>query len=1140
MHLLATNVAKLDEADTAVDLEQSPADVVVLSFADSDLSALAAAWQSDAAILPALRLANLKKLKHPMSVDLYVERVVAHARMVIVRCLGGFEYWRYGLEIIASIARRNGILFAALPGDDRPDSRLAEISTVTSETLSRLDRFFREGGPENLRQALGYVGSLLDRDIPWTEAMPVGPVAGFSGDGRTIPAKDLFSAVDQRPVALVLFYKASLLAADTAAIRALMAALEAESLAAVAVAVSSLKDPAAAEVLERLIAVRRPAIILNATAFSALREDGTTVLDAADVPVLQVVLASNSQEAWASSPRGLSPSDLAMNVVLPELDGRLLSRAISFKTEDDFDSRIEFASVRHRPCPDRVEFVARQAVRWVKLGRTPRAERRLALVLSDYPARAGRAGYAVGLDTTESVVQIVKLLHAEGYDVGEAGLSAADVEGLLSGDCAGLDIAVNTYVSRLKAFPPSLQNEIENCWGAPAEDDVFSFPMLKAGKLLVFLQPDRGLAHDRKAGYHDTSIPPRHAYVALYVWLREQAKIDALIHLGTHGTLEWLPGKALALSAECWPEAVTGPLPVIYPFIVNNPGEAVQAKRRLSAVTIGHLTPPLSAAGLHGAAADLEALVEEYAEAAGLDRRRLDLLEGAIIDCAWTSGLAAECNLLKDEPARDAIVKLDARLCDIKELSIRDRLHVFARAPADDAQSSLAEAIIAAAGPSVTGEQRKQIAGAVRSSASHEERALLAALDGRRVSPGPAGAPSRGKADVLPTGRNLTTLDPRSIPTRTATTIGLRAADEVVRRYLQDHGDYPRSLVIDLWASTSLRTGGDDLAQALGYLGARPVWDTSSNRVTGVEILPLAKLERPRIDVTLRISGLFRDIFETQIALLDQAIRRIADLDEDDADNPIAGARRRGGDTARIFGGAPGSYGAGTAALTLDSNWGAREDLGEAYLSAVTHSYGGAQAVVPAGDGFRSRVSAANALVHPQDDRERDLLDGDGVADFVGGFAAAAALLGNDVELYHLDTSQPSTPKARTVGEEIARVVRGRLTNPRWIKGMLGHGHRGVAEIAQGVDALYAFAATTRAVPGHLFDITHDALIADEAVLTRMIEANRAGTAAIVSRLHDALARGLWVARRNAVAGELDRAIVKSQGDRGPSMEAAQ
>src|SRR5260370_5173642 len=432
MHLLASNIAKLDEADAAIDLEQSPAEIVVLSFADSDLSALAAAWKSDAAILPTLRLASLKKLKHPMSVYLYAERVVAKARAVIVRCLGGFEYWRYGLEIITSIARQKNILFAASPGDDRPDPRLSEISTVTAETLSRLDGFFREGGSENLCQALRYVGSLLDRDISWTDAMPIGPVAGFSTEGRAVLLQDLISAVDQRPVALVLFYKASLLPADTAPIRALMAALEGQDLAPVAVAVTSLKDPSAAESIGQLIATRRPAIILNATAFSALRYDGTTILDAADVPALQVVLASNTHEGWASSSRGLSPAELAMNVVLPELDGRLLSRAVSFKAEDDFDSRIEFAAVRHKPCPDRIDFVARQARGFVKLSQTPRAERRLALVLSDYPARAGRAGYAVGLDTTESVVQIVNLLRGEGYDGGAGGLRAADVELLLS------------------------------------------------------------------------------------------------------------------------------------------------------------------------------------------------------------------------------------------------------------------------------------------------------------------------------------------------------------------------------------------------------------------------------------------------------------------------------------------------------------------------------------------------------------------------------------------------------------------------------------------------------------------------------------------------------------------------------------
>ncbi len=1026
MHVLATQLASLDEVDQAVDLAQSPADIVVLSFSDSDLSALAAAWQSDAERLPTLRLASLKRLKHPMSVDLHVDKVVARARTVIVRCLGGLDYWRYGLERIADAARDNGLLFAALPGDDRPDPRLASMSTASPETMALLDRFFRFGGVENLRNALRLVSGQA-----YHEPAPIGPIAVLG------------KAMDDRPTALVVFYRANLMAADIAPIETLMASLDARGLAPLAVAVSSLKDPAVEGPLGELIARRKPAIVLNTTAFSALREDDTTVLDQADVPVLQVVLAGNDRAAWTQSDRGLSPSDIAMNVVLPELDGRLLTRAISFKEAAPVDPRLEFATIRHAPALDRVDYVAELAANWVRLARTPPAERRLALVLSNYPARGGRAGYAVGLDTVESAVEILRLLRAEGYDTGGVDWQAADIAPLLSGVVAEL----------------------------------------RCGKVIVLLQPDRG------SGYHDTSGEPHPDYVEVYRKLREVAKIEALIHLGTHGTLEWLPGKALALSAACWPEKVLGPLPVIYPFIVNNPGEAVQAKRRLSAVTIGHLTPPLSAAGLHGALADLEGIIEEYAAADGLDRRRLQYLEAEIVDRAWSSGLAQECGLAKGEPHREAIAKLDAHLCDIKDLAVRDQLHVFGRArePAFEA------------------------------CAVGERTGLLAALDGRRVAPGPAGAPSRGRPDVLPTGRNLTSIDPRAIPTRTAAAIGGRAANEVVRRYLQDHGEPPRSLVIDLWASASLRTGGDDLAQAFAYLGVQPVWDPNSNRVTGIEVLPLAVLDRPRIDVTLRISGLFRDIFESQIALFDLAVRKVAALDEDAADNPLAEAARAGHDLARVFGGAPGNYGARAGDLALDGAWQDRAELGQAYLDGATHAYGGTDAQRDASATFRRLVSEADALVHPQDDRERDLLDGDGVADFAGGFAAAAALLGNDPELYHLDTSRPEAPKARLLAEEIARIVRGRLTNPRWIAGMLVHGHRGVAEIAQGVDALYAFAATANAVPAPLFDATHAAIVGDEAVFAAMKAANPAAAQAIFDRLQDALARGLWVTRRNSV-----------------------
>ena len=1032
MHILATEIASLDEAGTAVDLAQSPAEIVVLSFSDSDLSAAAAAWRRAADTLPSLRLASLKKLRHPMSVDLYVDTVVAKARVVIVRCLGGLDYWRYGLERIADAARDNGIQFAALPGDDRPDPRLASASTMPKEKLELLDRFFREGGAGNIGNALRLVAGQ-----PWRPPVEIGPFTVL-GDQN-----------DPRPAALIVFYRANLTAADTAPIEALMEALDRQGLASLAVAVGSLKDPAIEAPLDALLRKRKPAIILNTTAFSAMRDDDTTVLDQADVPVLQVVLSGSARAAWAESARGLSPSDLAMNVVLPELDGRLLTRAISFKEETPVDPRLEFASVRHAPLADRIDYVARIAANWARLRVKPPAERRLALVLSNYPARGGRAGYAVGLDTTQSTIEILSLLRDGGYDVGTTEWQATDIASLLDG----------------------------------------TKPYLRCGKVTVLLQPDRGSA------YHDVSAEPHPDYVAVYAWLRDAEKIDALIHLGTHGTLEWLPGKALALSGDCWPEKVLGPIPVIYPFIVNNPGEAVQAKRRLAAVTIGHLTPPLSAAGLQGPLAELEGLIEEYAAADGLDRRRLGFLEDEIVERAWSSGLAEECGLVKGETSREAVAKLDAQLCDIKDLSIRDGLHVFGSGP-DEA------------------------------CASGERAGLLAALSGRRVAPGPAGAPTRGRADVLPTGRNLTSIDPRSIPTRTASTIGTRAAAEVVRRYLQDHGEHPRALVIDLWASASLRTGGDDLAQAFAYLGVQPVWDKSSSRVTGIEVMPLAVLDRPRIDVTLRISGLFRDIFETQIALFDLAVRRVAALDEEGADNPLAEAARQGRDLARVFGTAPGSYGARAGDLALDGAWKSRDDLGEAYLGAVTHSYGSSDA--PAGEGFRRRVSAADVLVHPQDDRERDLLDGDGVADFAGGFAAAAAVLGNAPELYHLDTSRPEAPKARLLVEEIARVVRGRLTNPRWLAGMLAHGHRGVAEIAQSVDALYAFSATADAVSGPLFDATHAALIADEAVLSAMVRSNPAATLAIAQRLRDALARGLWVSRRNSTDNELERAIERA------------
>lgn len=1128
MHLLAIDSETLDEADAAVDLGQTPADVVILSFSDSDLSAVAAAWRADKAAYPTLRIASLKRLRHPMSVDLYVDSVVQHAKLVIVRSLGGLDYWRYGFERIAAAASQRGIQLVALPGDDRPDPRLAALSTADGEAVGLFDRYFREGGAHNATNLLRLAARLTGREVRNEAPVPLGPVMAVSESGEAVPVAQYTLDGVSAATAFVIFYRSSLLAADFAPVTRMLAALRERGLHPVGLAITSLKDPEVIGTLSAFIDRARPAIIVNATAFSALRADDTTVLDRADCPVLQVALAGHKRAAWDSSPRGLSATDLAMNVVLPELDGRLFTRAISFKAEMPFDADLEYATQVHEPAEDRIAYVADLAAAWVRLRERPRAERRLAIMLSDYPGRGGRTGYACGLDTPESASAILDVLKAADYSVGDKLPSGAQIIAALSGlaPSGTLTVRVADYRQWLAALPASVGESVIAQWGEPEQDPAcsngcFRFRCVRAGQVVIVLQPDRGTAGDRKSGYHDTSVPPRHAYVALYAALRAQEKIDALVHLGTHGTLEWLPGKALALSPACFPEAVLGPVPVIYPFIVNNPAEAVQAKRRISAVTIGHLTPPLCEAGLHGPLGELEGLIEEYADADGVDARRQVLLEREILERAWRSGLAQDCGLMRDEPPRASIAKLDAQLCDIKDLAIRDQLHIFSRPPPDDAARALAEAISASLGRMQATHDPDALKDLLAACAAHERDGLLAALDGRRVAPGPSGAPTRGRRDVLPTGRNLTSTDPRAIPTRVATIVGARAAEEVVRHYMQDHGEYPRAVMVDLWASASLRTGGDDIAQALAYLGVKPQWDAGSNRVIGIEVVPLAKMERPRIDVTLRISGSFRDIFPAQIALFEMAVQRVAAQDEPEDWNPLAAARRAGGDLSRIFGGAPGTYGAGAAEAILDSAWSSRADVAQAYMAASTHVYGSDEAPQLAVRQFEERIAAIDALVHPQDDRERDLLDGDGVADFVGGFAAAAAEMGRSPSLYHLDTSKPEAPAVRTVEAEIVRIVRGRLTNPRWIAGMLNQGHRGVSEVAQAVDALYAFAASAGIVANHLFESVHEAYIADERVLEALLEANPQAARAMALRLEDAIARRLWTPHRNAVHGEL-------------------
>jgi cobaltochelatase CobN len=1062
MHLLVRETRSLDETAAAVDLGQSAADVVVLSFSDADLGAVAAV----ATGLPSLRLASLARLRHPMSVDLYLEQTIARARCVIVRLLGGLDYWRYGTEELATLCRARGIALALLPGDGGNDPALAALSTIAADTHARLDGFFRQGGPANMRRALALAAHLAGR----------GPDDGAAAEPMAQHGVLTLDETHGRLGAAIVFYRSHLMAGDTAPITALEAALRHRGLSVGTMFAASLKAPETAAFVARTLADWRPAVVLNATGFSA-RQDDASPLDAAGAPVLQVVLAGSSRDAWAASSRGLSPADLAMQVVLPELDGRLLTGAISFKAEAEPDPALQYARTLHRPETDGVALAADRAAGWARLAATPAADRRVAVVLSDYPALAGQVGHAVGLDTFASLSAILSMLCDGGYRT-EARPADALAWLLCEADPAPF-LPVDAYRRLLAALPVFLQDAVLTEWGAPEDDpDVvdgcFVLRHLRQGNVTALVQPGRGGARD-SASHHDPDRPPRHLFVALYLWLQNEA--DALVHLGAHGSLEWLPGKAAALSPTCWPRALTGSLPVIYPFIVNNPGEAAAAKRRLGAVTIGHLTPPLREAGSHGDAAPLERMIDEYAAADGMDRRRTAALRTEILAAAEANGLLAESGIAAGTPPDDALARLDAYLCDVKDLRIRDGLHVFGTPPDVERRALLPE------DP------------AVDACAPAERAALLAALDGRFVQPGPAGAPSAGRLDVLPTGRNLASIDPRAVPTRAAMRLAVRAADELLTRHRQDHGDWPRRLMLNVWGSATMRTGGEDLALALILLGARPVWDEGSARVSGFEIVPLAELDRPRVDVTLRISGLFRDAFAAQLVLFDSVTAAIAARDEAPDWNPLAG------DTGpRIFGPPAGGYGADVGA--------------QAWLDASAGTYGRDRDGAADPQALAARVRVAEAFLHQQDHAETDLLDSPEYAAHIAGFAAAAASLGAAPALYHRDG------RTRAVAEQIARIVRGRAANPRWIAGMMRHGYRGAAEIARGVEALSDFAAGLPDRFDRQFDLLHAATLGDAAVDAFLQRENPAARAAMAARFSEVRRLGLWHPRRNFVGDE--------------------
>lgn len=1082
MHVIFRETHGMEETAVPQDLRQEPADLVVLSFSDSDLGAFAAGWRQARkgnALFPELRLANLAALAHPLSVDTYLERTLSGARAILIRLIGGMPYWSYGLQQVEALARSRGIALAVLSGDGRPDERLDGASTVPVSILRELARLCEAGGAVAAEAALGVLANAVELVGTPEARCEALPLAGLWHPERGLIDPSVFERGD-RPLVLIVFYRSYLTAHDLAPFAALHAALEKRGFATLSVFVSSLKAPEVRGQVHDWVRALTPAAIVNATAFSARDENGDTPLDGADVLVFQVALATSGQNAWAATSRGLSPADLAMHVVLPEIDGRILAGVASFKEASERDPELAFSRSIHRPDIGRVEAIAERVAGWIALAQKPANERRLALVLSTYPGKAHQMAHAVGLDALASAEAIVDDLAAAGYAVG----GIADLTAALQRQY--LCWPVEDYRRALTELPLDLQADLAAAWGEPEDDaavvdGAFRFAAVPLQNVIVALQPERGDAANRDGEYHDLSRCPRHAYVAFYLWLRAQG-IDALVHVGAHGTLEWLPGKAVALSDRCWPEALIGSLSVIYPFIVNDPGEAAQAKRRIGAVTLGHAPPPLERSGSGAGLSRLEALLDEFSNAGGLDPARRDRLQGAIREEALALGLEVELGLDRAMTPIEAISRIDRFVCDVKESQFGDGLHIFGRGEHGDA----------------------------------ERAGLLAALDGRRVPPGPSGSPFRGRSDVLPTGRNLYTIDPRAVPSRAAHAQGVVLAEELIRRHLQDHGDYPRGLVVDLWGSATMRTAGEEFAMALHLLGAKPMWDMASERVTGIEILPLALLDRPRIDVTLRVSGLFRDAFPGLPVLFGQAVSALYARDEPEDWNPFAGREA----APRVYGPQPGRYGLGLGDTAAVYTGEARRAAAQAWLAASDHALDLPDAAADP-EGLRSRVAAADAFVHLQDLPETDLLLSMDYAAHEAGFAAAKALTGGEAALYHLDNRDPAQPSARTLNEEIARVVRARAAHPGWVAGMMRHGFRGGAELAATLDHLGAFAHLAGSVPAHLFDLYHDATLGKPEVCAFLERENPRALAAMEARFAALHASGLWSTRRNSILAGL-------------------
>ena len=1191
--------------------------VLLLSTSDTDLITARASAAG-------YRWANPSRL-----VGSELEERLNGADIVVVRILGGYRSWQDGIDTVVG----SGVPTVVVSGEQAPDADLMSHSTVPAGVAVQAHIYLAQGGVENLRQ----LHAFLCDTVLMTGLGFGAPVSTPSWGILDRPA-----VYCGGPTIAVLYYRAQQQAGNTGYVEALCSAIEDAGGRPLPVYCASLRT-AESEMLDVLksadamvTTVLAAGGAVPATVSAGGNDDTWNVahLAALDIPILQGLCLTSSRSGWQDNDVGLSPLDVATQVAVPEFDGRIITVPFSFKEIDD-EGLISYVAD-----PERCARVAGLAVRHARLRAVAPKDKRVAVVFSAYPTKHARIGNAVGLDTPASAVVLLRAMRDAGYAIGDIpGVDARngdalvhalierggqDPDWLTEGQLAGNPIRMpaNDYRAWFATLPAELTDAVEKHWGpAPGElfvdrthdpDGEIVIAALQAGNVVLMVQPPRGFGENPVAIYHDPDLPPSHHYLAAYRWLAADARsgdnragfgADAVVHLGKHGNLEWLPGKTLGMSAACGADAALGDLPLIYPFLVNDPGEGTQAKRRAHATLVDHLIPPMARAESYGDIARLEQLLDEHATIAALDPGKLPAIRQQI----WTLMRAAEMHhdlglaeRPEDDSFDDMLLHVDGWLCEIKDVQIRDGLHVLGQAPTGEPELDLVLAILRARqlfGGDQTVPGLRQALGlsedgtddrAAVDEAETNARALVAelqragwdpaaaekltdnrdvaeilrfaatevvprlsgtageidqilrALDGRFIAAGPSGSPLRGLVNVLPTGRNFYSVDPKAVPSRLAWETGSAMADSLLARYRKDHGRWPRSVGLSVWGTSAMRTAGDDIAEVLALLGVRPVWDDASRRVVNLEPMALAELGRPRIDVTVRISGFFRDAFPHVVAMLDDAVQLVANLDEPadenyirahaDADIAEHGDKRRA--TTRVFGSKPGTYGAGLLQLIDSRNWRDDADLAQVYTAWGGFAYGRGLDGAPAADDMNRQYSRIAVAAKNTDTREHDIADSDDYFQYHGGMVATVrALTGQAPAAYIGDNTRPDAVRTRTLSEETTRVFRARVVNPRWMTAMRRHGYKGAFEMAATVDYLFGYDATAGVMADWMYERLTQSYVLDDDNRKFMAESNPWALHGMAERLLEATDRGMWERPEADTLDGLRKVLLETEGD---------